>query len=208
MFGIINFETFLIAGLILNLTPGADTMYILGRSISQGKKAGVLSALGISTGGLIHCLFAALGLSVILAKSAVAYTLIKFLGAAYLVYLGVNMFIKKPEQRGGEKIEKMNYWRIYLAGILTNVLNPKVALFFLAFLPQFIQHEQVQSPMPFLMLGLIFIATGTVWCLILALFASSLSNRIKNNLQVKHWLNRITGSAFIAIGVKMALSRD
>jgi len=98
MFGIINFETFLIAGLILNFTPGADTMYILGRSISQGKKAGVLSALGISTGALVHCIFAALGLSIILAKSAMAFEIVKYAGAAYLIYLGIKSLTTRSDK--------------------------------------------------------------------------------------------------------------
>ncbi|MEN7550073.1 LysE family translocator [Rapidithrix thailandica] len=97
MFGIINFEAFLIAGLILNLTPGADTMYILGRSIAQGKKAGILSALGISTGAIFHIIFATLGLSIILAKSATAFEIVKYLGAAYLIFLGLKTIFKKTD---------------------------------------------------------------------------------------------------------------
>ncbi len=97
MFGIINFEAFLLAGIILNLTPGSDTMYILGRSISQGKKAGILSALGIATGALVHCLFAALGLSIILAKSALAFEIVKYVGAGYLIFLGLKMLISKSD---------------------------------------------------------------------------------------------------------------
>lgn len=209
MFGIINFETFLLAGLILNLTPGADTMYILGRSISQGKKAGVLSALGISTGGLIHCLFAALGLSVIIAKSAIAFMIVKYLGAAYLIYLGTRILItnSKEEFKLNKTETKTNYRKIYISGILTNILNPKVALFFLAFLPQFINPEYTQSPIPFVTLGLIFLTTGTIWCLVLALFASKMSDHIRRNYRIKYWLDRITGSIFIALGIKLALSK-
>lgn len=210
MFGIINFEAFLITGLILNITPGVDTIYILGRSISQGKKAGVLSALGISTGGLIHCLFAALGLSMILAKSAIAFMIVKYLGAAYLIYLGVVMLMSSnPKELELNKIEAlMNYREIYISGIFTNILNPKVALFFLAFLPQFINPEYAQSPIPFLLLGFIFLTTGTIWCLILALFASKLSSQIRKNYKVKSWLDKLTGSIFIALGIQLALSKE
>jgi RhtB (resistance to homoserine/threonine) family protein len=209
MFGIINFETFLIAGLILNLTPGADTMYILGRSISQGKKAGILSALGISTGSIFHIIFATLGLSIILAKSAIAFEIVKYLGAAYLIFLGLKAIFKKTNVKF--ELDKENkitdYKKIYVSGILTNILNPKVALFFLAFLPQFIDPNYVKSSLPFLILGITFLTTGTIWCLILALFSSKISNRIRKNYRIKKWLDKITGGIFIALGLKLALTK-
>nr|WP_299337567.1 LysE family translocator [Allomuricauda sp.] len=208
MFGIINFEAFLIAGLILNLTPGADTMYILARSIAQGKRAGVLSALGISTGGLIHCLFAVMGLSILLAKSALAFEIVKYLGAGYLIYLGIKSIVKRKDEKF--ELKKSNgitsYRKIYISGILTNILNPKVALFFLAFLPQFIDPNYVQSSLPFLILGFTFLFTGTIWCLILALFASKLSERIRKNYKIKMWLDKITGGIFVLLGIKLAFS--
>lgn len=208
MFGIINYPTFLLAGILLNLTPGSDTMYILGRSTAQGKKAGVLSALGISTGSLIHCLFAALGLSILLAQSAVAFEVVKYAGAGYLIFLGLKSLLAKaegtlaPDQVKGPA----SYAKIYTSGILTNVLNPKVALFFLAFLPQFIDPRYAQSALPFLLLGLTFFITGGIWCLILALFAARLSGRLRANPKIKTWLDKITGGVFILLGVKLALS--
>jgi len=209
MFGITNFEAFIFAGIILNLTPGADTMYILGRSISQGKKAGTLSALGIATGALVHCLFAALGLSVILAKSALAFEIVKYAGAVYLIYLGIKMLMSKTAENFELKNNngQVNYKKIYLSGILTNVLNPKIALFFLAFLPQFINPEYSQSFLPFLILGLTFVTTGTIWCIALAMFSSKLSNTIRRNYMVKKWLNKTTGGIFIALGIKLALTK-
>lgn len=209
MFGIINFEAFLLAGLILNITPGADTMYILSRSISQGKKAGVLSALGIGTGGLIHCIFAALGLSVILAQSAFAFMLVKYLGAAYLIYLGVKTLLNNSQEEFElDTIDSnVDYKKVYTSGILTNLLNPKVALFFLAFLPQFINPEYAHSPLPFLTLGLVFLSTGAIWCLFLAFFASKMSNQIRSNYKIKYWLDKITGSIFIAMGIQLALTK-
>lgn len=207
MFGIINFGAFLIAGILLNLTPGSDTMYILGRSISQGKKAGLLSALGISTGALIHTIFAALGLSIILAQSATAFNFVKYLGALYLIYLGIKAMTSKSsnefklEEGSGLK----NNRKIYLSGILTNVLNPKIALFFLAFLPQFIDPNYTNSAVSFIVLGLTFVTTGTIWCLILALFSAKLSSRIKQNYKFKGWLDRFTGIIFIFLGIKLAL---
>ncbi|GAB3658077.1 LysE family translocator [Echinicola sediminis] len=206
--GIINFEAFLFASILLNLTPGADTMYILGRSISQGKKAGLLSAVGIGTGALVHCVFAVLGLSLIIAKSSLAFQTVKYAGAAYLIFLGIKMLISKQDK--GMDIEKStnahSLRKIYFSGILTNVLNPKVALFFLAFLPQFVDQKEIGSPYPFLLLGMTFVATGTLWCLILAFFSSKLSDKIRENYGIKKWLDRITGGIFVALGVKLALS--
>lgn len=209
MFGITNFGAFILAGIILNLTPGADTIYILGRSISQGKKAGVLSALGITSGALIHCVFAALGLSIILAKSALAFEIVKYAGAVYLIFLGIKMLVSKSHAGFDIKEEngQINYRKIYLSGILTNVLNPKVALFFLAFLPQFINPNYAENFLPFLILGLTFVFTGTIWCLSLAFFASKLSDKIRQNYNIKKWLDKITGGIFIVLGIKLALSR-
>jgi RhtB (resistance to homoserine/threonine) family protein len=209
MFGIINYWGFLAAGILLNLTPGSDTMYILGRSIAGGKKAGVLSALGISTGAFIHTLFAAIGLSVILAQSAAAFNIVKYAGALYLIFLGFKALLAKSDS--GSQVpgimSEVSYKRIYLSGILTNVLNPKVAIFFLAFLPQFIDPNYANSALPFLVLGLSFVTTGTVWCIILALFSAHLSSRINQNLKIKDYLDKITGVVFILLGIKLAFSK-
>ena len=207
--GIENFETFVLAGILLNLTPGADTMYILGRSISQGKKAGIYSALGIASGALLHSAFAALGLSIILAKSAFAFELVKYAGAAYLIYLGVRMLLSRA---GGEfelkkETREVSFRKIYVSGIFTNLLNPKVALFFLAFLPQFINPAYAASPLPFVLLGMTFITTGTIWCLVLAFFAARLSQKIRENYRVKVWLDRVAGGLFVGLGIQLALSK-
>ncbi|HHL31896.1 MAG TPA: LysE family translocator, partial [Oceanospirillales bacterium] len=201
MFGIINFETFVIAGLLLNLTPGVDTMYILSRSISQGKKAGVYSALGIATGALFHVVFATLGLSIILAKSALAFEIVKYFGAGYLIYLGVKTLLSQSHDKFNldNKKTQISHKKIYISGILTNVLNPKVALFFLAFLPQFINPNHTENALPFLILGSVFLFTGTSWCIILALFASKLSDKIRQNYTIKFWLDKITGGVFVLL---------
>jgi threonine/homoserine/homoserine lactone efflux protein len=164
MFGIVKYEAFLLAGILLNLTPGSDTMYILGRSIAQGRKAGILSALGISTGSVIHTVFTAVGLSVILAQSATAFNVVKYAGAIYLIFLGVKALMTQsaPSAKLEQLIQQVSYRRVYLDGILTNVLNPKVALFFLAFLPQFINPDDAHSILPFLILGFTFVTTGTL----------------------------------------------
>lgn len=205
MHGIINLPAFILAGILLNLTPGADTMYILGRSISQGRKAGIYSALGIVTGVLFHTTFAAFGLSLIVARSAMAFNLIKYAGAVYLAYLGIKMILKKDRSIADIKLAPVKSSKLYFSGILTNLLNPKVALFFLVFLPQFIITSEAHNPVPFLVLGIIFIIPGTIWCLLLAICAGSLSNKIRSNNKVTDWLNRVTGGVFIALGLKLAL---
>jgi RhtB (resistance to homoserine/threonine) family protein len=204
MFGVTNFSAFIISCILLNLTPGSDTMYILGRSISQGKKAGILSALGISTGCLIHTLLAGLGLSLIIAQSALAFDVIKYLGAAYLVYLGLKMIFSKEKrlQLDGNIVDMK---KIFASGVITNVLNPKVALFFLAFLPQFVDARYAESPLPFLLLGATFTFTGTVWCLSLAFFSAMLATTMRENPSIKTWLDRVTGSLFVMLGIKLAL---
>ena len=209
MFGITSFETFLIAGIILNLTPGSDTFYILGRSLSQGAKAGVFSVWGISSGAMLHCIFAALGLSILLAKSALAFEIIKYTGALYLIFLGVKGFLSKPHDTFAVKHDSTpnSYSQIYYAGLLTNILNPKVALFFLAFLPQFIDPVYNYKAISFLLLGLTFVCTGTIWCLCLALFSASVFRKIRQVQKGNHWLQKMSGGIFMALGVKLALSK-
>lgn len=210
MHGITHFSTFLLAGILLNLTPGADTMYILGRSLSNGRSAGILSALGISTGTLIHCLMAVMGLSVILAKSAFAFSTVKYLGAAYLVFLGVKALLSKnrPIQKQTIPSEQAGLSRrIYLSGIFTNLLNPKVALFFLAFLPQFVLPEYQHQALPFLLLGLTFVSTGTIWCLVLAFFAATLSGQLRTRPAIKPVIDKLTGILFISLGIRLAFTR-
>src|SRR4030095_10565980 len=169
MFGIHDFGLFLAAGILLNLTPGPDTVYILGQSIAQRREAGIASALGISVGSIFHTCAAALGLSAILATSALAFGTIKLLGGAYLIFLGVKMIIDRSEPSDRPlHFRRCTNASAFRQGALTNMLNPKVALFFLAFLPQFIDPASPTKVLAFLSLGLTFVTTGTVWCLVLA----------------------------------------
>ena len=209
MFGIHDFGLFLAAGILLNLTPGPDTVYILGRSIAQGRKAGIASALGISVGSIFHTCAAALGLSAILATSALAFGTIKLLGGAYLIFLGIKMIL----ERSGRFSLPSNFRRrstaaAFRQGVLTNVLNPKVALFFLAFLPQFIDPASGAKIFAFLFLGLTFVTTGTIWCLILAWFASAFSERLRTNETVAQWLNRTAGALFVFLGLRLATAKQ
>lgn len=204
MFGIHDFTLFLAAGILLNLTPGPDTVYILGRSVAHGRRAGVASALGICVGSIFHTGAAALGLSAFLATSAWAFTAVKFAGAGYLIFLGVRTLVQRRENAPVSAEFKANAASAaFRQGILTNILNPKVALFFLAFLPQFIDAATPSKLAAFLVLGLTFVITGTIWCLILAWFASSLSTRLRGNATI---LNRAVGSLFILLGLRLAVA--
>lgn len=204
MFGITNFEVFLIAAILLNLTPGTDTMYIVSRSVSQGRTAGIISAMGIIAGLVIHTLLAAFGLSLILAQSAFLFNTIKIIGAIYLAYLGIRMIIEKKSENTNKNLPKQSNKKIFLQGMFTNVLNPKVALFFLAFLPQFIKTSSVvTSPIPFIILGLTFTLTGGLWSIITAYFTSMATIKLRKNIKTEMILNRLTGIVFIAMGVKL-----
>jgi RhtB (resistance to homoserine/threonine) family protein len=201
--GITSFGLFLLTALLMNITPGTDTMYIVSRSVSQGKKAGIYSVLGISTGSLVHTFLAAVGLSVILTTSAVLFTIIKIIGAGYLIYLGVRMLIQKSSNLELKDTKSMSLKKIYTQGLLTNVTNPKVALFFISFLPQFISGDNSNGPLPFIILGLSFVMTGTVWCLLVAIFSSYATKKLRNNPKVEFILNKITGIIFIGLGIKL-----
>ena len=208
MFGIHDFVLFVTTGILLNLTPGPDTVYILGRSIAHGRRAGVASALGISVGSLFHTGAAALGLSAFLATSAWAFTAVKLAGAAYLIFLGVRALLERNRDLAIPAHFKRNdAAAAFRQGILTNILNPKVALFFLAFLPQFIDSATPSKTIAFLVLGLTFVTTGTIWCLILAWFSSAFSARLRESPTVATLLNRIVGSLFIFLGLRLATAR-
>jgi RhtB (resistance to homoserine/threonine) family protein len=208
MFGIHDFGLFLAAGILLNLTPGPDTVYILGRSIAQGREAGIASALGISLGSIFHTCAAALGLSAILATSAIAFGTIKLIGGAYLIFLGVKMILDRRKQLSlPSNFRQRTTVAAFRQGVLTNILNPKVALFFLAFLPQFIDPGSGAKVPAFILLGLTFVTTGTIWCLILAWFASVFSERLRANEIISQWLNRTAGALFVFLGLRLATAK-
>lgn len=208
MTGIINFETFLITGILLNLTPGNDTIFILSRSMALGKQAGIMSVLGIATGSVIHTTLAAFGLSMIIAKSIIAFNIIKYAGAIYLVYIGYKMLTDHSQLNADTLLteKKIDLKRIYRDGVITNVLNPKVALFFIAFLPQFIDPTFNNPVLPFLILGISFTITGTIWCLVLANFASFISHTLRNSKMLYWYINKACGAVLIGLGIKVALT--
>ncbi|MDA6068402.1 LysE family translocator [Flavobacterium sp. AC] len=206
--GIIHLETFILAVIIFALTPGVDTIYILNRTISQGWKAGIYSSLGILSGVLFHITLAVLGLSIILAESALAFSIVKYLGAAYLIYLGIMSLLSK---KGGvtklEADKKDSMLKIYVSGVVTNVFNPKVALFFLAFFPQFIDPNYKGIINPFLSLGIIYILIDLVWCVLITFSASFFTKKVLQNPKISLWMSRVSGLVYIALGIKIALSK-
>lgn len=205
MSAIHHFTLFLTTGILLNLAPGPDTAYILGRSIVQGRRAGIASALGISVGSICHTIAAALGLSAVLAASAWAFTIVKFAGGAYLIYLGLRMILSRAgELHLPSQFRQQETAAAFRQGIITNLLNPKVALFFLAFLPQFIDPASPMKIPAFIFLGLTFVTTGTIWCLILAWFASAFSEHLRGSKTVANVLNRTVGAIFVFLGLRLA----
>jgi RhtB (resistance to homoserine/threonine) family protein len=206
--GVQHLGLFVVSGLLLNLTPGQDTFYILGRTLSQGRSAGLMSALGISAGCLVHTLLAAFGLSAILATSPTTFLLVKYAGAAYLAWLGVRMIIDARMSSGDIAVfARERSAVIFRSGLLTNVLNPKVALFFMAFLPQFVSPTAESRIVALLFLGLVFVVNGLAWCCVLVWGASALAARFRAQPAAETWLKRVTGIVFIGLGVRLAVSR-
>src|SRR5882762_8680087 len=208
MFGIHDFGLFLVAGILLNLTPGPDTVYILGRSVAQGREAGIASALGICVGSIFHTCAAALGLSAILATSAVAFGAIKLLGGVYLIFLGIKILLDRQKHLSlPPNFRRRTSAAAFRQVVFTNILNPNVALFFLSFLPQFIDPSSNVKVVAFLMLGFTFVTTGTIWCLIVAWFASAFSERLRTNETIGQWLNRTAGALFVFLGLRLATAK-
>jgi len=208
MFGIHDLGLFVISGLLLNITPGVDFLYILGRGAARGFGAGVWAAFGVGAGCFVHIFAAALGLSAVLASSASAFTVVKWIGAAYLLYMGISML----KQRAGLPLSlpsgpgQQSNVEVFWQGFATNVLNPKVALFFLAFVPQFIDVHSPTKVQAFLVLGAIFNTNGTLWNIFVAWAAAFLARRLEAASRIRLWLNRCLGTLFVALGVKLALA--
>ena len=216
MYGIHDLTLFIISGLLLNIMPGPDSLLIMTRSATQGWRAGSAAALGIGAGTMVHIFAAALGLSALLSTSATAFTAVKWVGAAYIVYVGIGMLRAKlrgeadalADDATAAATTRLPYRKISFQGFLTTVLNPKVALFFLAFVPQFIAADSTSKPLAFIILGCIFNFNGMLWCNGLAVFTAFASARLKVKPLVALWLNRVTGGLFLALGLRLALAEQ
>ncbi len=213
MFGIQDLTLFILSGLLLNMAPGPDSVLVMTRSATQGWRAGSAAALGIAAGTCVHVLAAALGLSALLATSAWAFTLIKYLGAAYLIYLGLTMLLRRKAQphtaaaTTNSSPTPLSRRKIFTQGFLSNALNPKVALFFLAFVPQFIAPDAPNKALAFVVLGIIFNINSLLWCHGLALFTALASRRLRLSARMTSGLNQGIGALFLAFGIKLALAR-
>ena len=208
MLGTHDLWLFMLSGWLLNITPGPDTLYIVGRSSTLGLRAGAVAALGIGTGILVHICAAALGLSALLAASATAFAAVKIVGAAYLVYVGISLLRTRRSDPSSPAVtlRPARLRSIFFQGFLTNVLNPKVALFFLAFLPQFVMADAPSKPLTFLFLGAIFDFNGTLWNLLVAWSTARISSRFAAGDRFKIWFNRCVGSLFVFVGLRLALA--
>jgi threonine/homoserine/homoserine lactone efflux protein len=213
MLGTENLPLFIASGLLLNIAPGQDNLYIVGRSVSQGRRAGVTAVAGIVSGCVVHVCAAAVGLSAILATSARAFTIVKLAGGGYLLYLGAHMLIERQRVAGAPELARDGALKrdgalaIYRGGFFSNLLNPKTALFFLAFLPQFVSSGAPSRALAFLFLGGVFIFNGTLWCLALVWAASAVSRRLRERPSSGVLLKRATGAVFMGLGLKLAVSR-
>ena len=201
---------FLTAAVLLAVAPGPGMLYVLARSLAGGKREGVLSALGTFLGGMVHVLAAALGVSVVLARSAVAFSTVKYAGAAYLCFLGVRMILdaRKPEASSADDFTKTTtstrnpLWQ----GVATEVLNPKTALFFLSFIPQFVNRESGHLFFQFVLLGSVSVILNTTADLIVISLAGPLGRKIRSSAQFQRRQRTVTGVIMIGLGTYLATS--
>jgi threonine/homoserine/homoserine lactone efflux protein len=209
VFGIHSYWLFVVTGVLLNLTPGQDTFFILGQSIGGGRPAGIAAALGIAVGSIGHTLLAALGLSAILATSPSAFLIVRLVGAGYLVAIGVRALATPGTLAPpGGSATAAPAGTAFRRGVLTNLFNPKVALFFLALMPQFIAPNSPSKVLAFLALGGTFITTGLLWCLVLACAAAEIRKVLLRRPRIGSALPRIAGGLFVALGVRLAVARS
>jgi RhtB (resistance to homoserine/threonine) family protein len=202
---------FIAAGLLLNLTPGPDVLYIVSNALRAGARTGVVAGLGITAGCFVHVFAAAVGVSALLAASATAFTVLKWAGAAYLVWVGLRLLVvRAPAQVADLRVlaaaqVPASLWSVFRGGFLTNVLNPKVAIFFLAFVPQFIAPDAPHKALAFVLLGTLFnvnsVAINSGWALAAAWLARR--DAVQRGM---HWLDRVAGAMFVGFGVKLALT--
>jgi len=203
-----SYLLFVLASIVLCIVPGPDMAFLLGRSIAQGRKAGVLAAVGINLGGYVHLTASILGLSAILAASSFAFTLVKWAGALYLIYLGIRALRTKATdlQLDTSNSKPLNHSAIFWQGFVSDVLNPKVAMFFLAFLPQFVDPHE--NPVPqLLLLGLTVNMIAIVLNVLLVFLSSSLTRKLRGNGAINAWLHKAMGALFVALGLRLAAEK-
>lgn len=199
---------FLVATVALNISPGPDMLYVISRTLDHGRRAGVVSALGIGAGTLVHTFVAAIGLSAILVSVPVAFELIRYAGAVYLAYLGLRMLITaRSEVKGTDSklTPRSSLVDIFRQGVLTNVLNPKVALFFLAFLPQFVDSTRGNIALQIVALGLIFDTSGTSWNILIAAVAAHARNLLAGRSGFSFVQRKLPGVILLTLAVLVVI---
>jgi len=197
------FLTFLVAAFALNIAPGPDMLYVIGRSVGQGRKAGIVSTLGVFVGCWVHILAAAFGIAALLRSSPVAFNVVRYAGAAYLIYLGIKMFAQETDL-ASQQLKTESLGAIFRQGAITNMLNPKVAIFFLAFLPQFIDAHRGSVAFQIVVLGLIFNVGGTLVNLAVAYAGGTLGELLRRNQSIARLQQRFTGLIFVGLGLRLA----
>jgi threonine/homoserine/homoserine lactone efflux protein len=197
---------FMAAALAVNLTPGPDILYIAARSTSEGRASGVLSVVGITIGCLLHTVAAAVGLSALIAAIPAAYDAVRLAGAAYLLYLGARALVAGSSADSVARPDRARLRTVFAQGVLTNISNPKVALFFMAFLPQFVDPRRGHTGVQMVVLGLLFSLSGSVVNLGVALTASLATSWLRSNALTARLLRRVSGTVFIGLGLRLALS--
>jgi threonine/homoserine/homoserine lactone efflux protein len=199
-----NIVLFFTASWFIVITPGPDLIYVMTRGISQGRTAGVVSAFGVTLGILVHTLFAAFGLTLLLKTSALAFTTIKIIGALYLIYLGVQALQKKSSLTLNQKCNSLSLGKIFIQGVFSNVLNPKIALFFLAFIPQFISPQHGNVSVQMAILGFTFALMGVFFLVIVGYYAGNIGKWLSKHENVSNKINWITGGILVGLGIRLA----
>ncbi len=206
MFNLPNLPVFLIAALILLLTPGPAVLYIVARSLDQGRRAGLVSVLSIEVGNSVHVLAAAVGLSALLLSSALAFSIVKYLGAAYLIYLGLRRLLARDAVQPAAGLQRQSLRRIFRQGVIVAVLNPKTALFFLAFLPQFVDSSKGSVTAQLLTLGCLFVLMAIVTDSLYALLAGTAGQWLKGTRSFARAERYVVASVYICLGITAALA--
>ena len=195
---------FLVASALLTIAPGPDIVYVLTRGITQGKRAGFAAALGFATGVIFHTALAALGIAALIRSSEFAFTLVRYAGAGYLIYLGVRMLASRSAFQLGKDKSTIALWAVYKQSVIGNVLNPKVTLFFLSFLPQFINMHAGRVELQMVLLGVLFMLQTVMIFGAIAVFSGSIGDRLRSNPAIANRLNVFAGVIFIALGIRIA----
>ena len=209
---IVNFPLFVVASITLALLPGPDTLLTVGKTLAAGRRAGFLAGAGIGLGCLVHLALSALGLTALLAASPVLFNLVKWAGALYLAWLGMQMLLAQPGNVTVARdtgAPRQTAWLLLRAGFITNVLNPKVGLFFISFLPQFVQHgPALRTAFALALLGLTFVIIGMAWICVVVMAADAMVGRMRRSAAISLWMQRGVGALFVGIAARMALAQE